>query len=121
MPGLKIALLTPDAERFRGALTLAAAHVALGRPATLFLQLDAVRLLAPPVTAPQDATHIAAGLPGLARLLEDSLSLGVSLLACQSGLALAGLDLATLDARIAATGPLAFLQGLEPDDRLIIV
>jgi predicted peroxiredoxin len=120
MPGLKIALLTPDAERFRGALTLAAAQVALGEPATLFLQLDAVRLLSPPIAAPQDAIHVAAGLPSLAQLLDDSLSLGVSLIACQSGLALAGLDLAALDPRISAGGPLALLQGLDVVDRFVI-
>jgi predicted peroxiredoxin len=121
MPGLRIALLTPDAERLRGALTLAAAHAALGGPATIFLQHEAVDLLAQPITAPRDETHAAAGLPRLAALVEDALALGVEILACQSGLALAGLALSDLDPRIAASGPLAFLRSLAPDDRLVVL
>ena len=66
MPGLNIVILSEDAERLRGALMLALAHMALGGEARLFLQLDAVRLLAPPISAPRDADHAAHGLPSLA-------------------------------------------------------
>lgn len=119
MKPLRIVVLTDDAERFRGALTIAAAHAALGGDAALFLQLDAVRLLRAPYTAPMDITHSAAGLPTMAQLVEDALSLGVRLMVCQSGLALAGLDLVSCDARIEASGPVAFVQALGDDDRLI--
>lgn len=110
MRGLKLVILTPDAERFRGALTVAAAHAALGGDAALFLQLDAVALLRPPLAAPQDAAHGAAGLPTLAALLDEALALGVVVTACQSGLALTGLDAAALDPRIHTGGAVGFLQ-----------
>ena len=45
MPDLHLVVLTADPERFRGALTLAAAQAALGGRAALFLQLEAVGLL----------------------------------------------------------------------------
>ena len=48
---------TADGERLRAALTLAAAQAALGGAVTLFLQLDAVSLLRPPIGAPEDARH----------------------------------------------------------------
>mgnify|MGYP001554809149 CR=1 FL=1 len=40
-----------------------------------------------------------------------ALEAGIAIIACESGLALAGLDLSALDARIAAGVPLSFLQG----------
>ena len=69
MRPLTIIVTTPDAERLRGALTLAAAQAALGGGATLFLQLDAVALLRAPVAAPRDGAHRQAGLPSLPMLL----------------------------------------------------
>jgi predicted peroxiredoxin len=109
MRGLKLVILTPDAERFRGALTVAATHAALGGDAALFLQLDAVALLRP-LAAPHDDAHGAAGLPTLAALLDEALALGVTVTACQSGLALTGLDAASLDPRIKTGGAVGFLQ-----------
>lgn len=121
MSSLNLLLLTDDAERLRGALTLALAHGALGGTARLFLQLDAVRLLAPPVHAPNDADHIANGLPSLAALLDETLEAGIAIIACQSGLALARLDLSSLDPRIEAGGPVSFLQSSGADGRLLFV
>tara|TARA_R110000787_G_scaffold141196_3_gene254675 strand:- start:48 stop:413 length:366 start_codon:yes stop_codon:yes gene_type:complete len=121
MPGLNMIVLSDDAERLRGALMLAMAHAALDGEARLFLQLDAVRLLAPPIAAPRDADHAAAGLPSLASLLEEALESGVSVLACQSGLALANIRTADLDPRIAAGGPISFLQSIGAKDRLLTV
>lgn len=121
MRGLRIVLLTPDPERFRGALTLAAAQAALGAPAALFLQHEAVALLRPPHAAPNDAAHREKGLPTLAMLIEEALALGVTLTACQSGLDLTGLTPADLDPRAAISGPVAFLQALEDRDRLVLL
>lgn len=121
MPGLNILVLTDDAERFRGALTLALAQAALGGGVRLFLQLDAVRLLRDAAPAPRDDDHAAHGLPTLAVLIDEALEAGIAILACQSGLALAGLDAAALDMRIEAGGPLSFLQGCGERDRLIVV
>jgi predicted peroxiredoxin len=120
LPGLKIVLLTPDAERFRGALALAAAHVALGNEAEIFFQMDAAALLAD-ASAPRDAAHTAAGMPTLAMLMEEALDLGVTFTACQSGLTLSAIDAATLDSRIGVSGTVAFLHGVTDTDRLLFV
>ncbi len=120
MRGLKIIVLTDDAERFRGALGIAAAHAALGGEAALFLQLDAVRLLGTP-TAPKDDIHQAEGLPTLAALLEHALVLGVKITVCQSGMALARIEAGALDARIEAGGPVQFLGDCRDDDRLLMI
>lgn len=121
MRELRIVVTTADAERFRGALTVAAAQAALGGGATVFLQLDAVRLLAAPITAPQDEAHRAAGLPVLAALLEDALGLGVAMVVCQSGLALSSMTARDLPAGVEPGGPLGFLQATDDQARLLIV
>ena len=119
MRALTIIVATPDAERLRGALVLAAAQAALGGAATLFLQLDAVALLRAPIAAPRDAAHAAAGLPELAALLADALALGVRLIACQSGMALAGLTAADLPQGVAAGGPVGLVQAMGDEERLL--
>ena len=118
MRGLTIILASPDGERMRAALTLAAASAALGGRARLFCQGDAVRLLAD-LSAPRDAAHAAAGLPALAALFEEGLGLGVEIIACQSGLHLAGLAAQALDPRLHFGGPVAILQTLG-EDRLLL-
>lgn len=119
MRALTIIVATPDAERLRGALVLAAAQAALGGAATLFLQLDAVALLRAPIAAPRDTAHAAAGLPELSALLTDALALGVRLIACQSGMALAGLTAAHLPQGVAAGGPVGLIQAMGDEDRLL--
>src|SRR3546814_1347162 len=84
MRNLKIVILTPDPERFRGAITLAAAQAALGASVSIFLQLEAVALLRRPYGAPGDSAHKAKGLPTLAELMEDATALGVTFTLCQS-------------------------------------
>ena len=111
---------TADAERLRSALTLAAGQAALGAKATIFLHLDAVALLRPPMAAPRDPAHRAAGLPDLATLLDEALGIGVTLIACQSGLALAGMTTADLPAGIGIGGPVALLQQAGDDARLLL-
>ena len=119
MRELRIIVATADTERLRGALVLASAQAALGAKASLFLQLDAVSLLRAPIEAPQDGPHRATGLPSLAMLLDEALVLGVSILACQSGLALAGLSADALPQGVEAGGPLSFLQQTGDEARLL--
>ncbi|WP_022684402.1 DsrE family protein [Sphingobium bisphenolivorans] len=119
MRELRIVVTTAEAERFRGALVLAAAQVALGGRAAIFLQLDAVSLLRTPVAAPEDEAHRAAGLPSLAMLIEEAAELGVAIIACQSGLALCGLRAAALPAGAEVGGPLGFLQATDDEARLL--
>lgn len=119
MRGLTLLVATADAERLHAALTYAAAGAASGGSVKLHLHEGAVALLAPLRAAPEDNARAGAGLPTLAQLFEEALALGVMISVCQSGLALAGLDLGQLDARIDAQGPVGLLAGLE-DDRLIV-
>jgi predicted peroxiredoxin len=111
---------TADAERLRGALTVACTEAALGGTVRLFLQLDAVGLLREPITAPRDDVHAAHGLPSLVALLDDALDLGIQIVACQSGLALAGMDAGELDPRIRAGGPVAVLADSGASERVVI-
>lgn len=119
MRELRIIVTTADAERLRGALVLATAQAALGGRAGIFLQLDAVALLRQPMTAPGDAAHQAAGLPMLGALMEEAAALGVSILACQSGLALADLTADLLPAGVEISGPVSFLQETDDEARLL--
>lgn len=120
MRPLRIVVTTADPERLRGALVLASAQAALGGAAALFLQLDAVALLRTPITAPQDATHRTAGLPDLATLLTEAQALGVTISACQSGLALCGMTADALPPGIDVGGPLTFLQATDDEARLLL-
>jgi predicted peroxiredoxin len=117
--GLTIVLGEPLPERFRTALTLAAANAALGGRTRLFCQSEAVALLRPPIVGPADEAHAAAGLPVLAALFEEALGLGVEVIACQSGLALTGIGAGALDRRIGFGGPVSLLQTLG-EDRLVM-
>lgn len=119
MRGLNIVLTVPDAERLRGALVLASTQAALGGDAAIFLQLDAVTLLRAPLAAPRDDAHQAAGLPRLAALLDDAMALGVAIIACQSGLALAGITADALPDGVACGGPVGFLNGCKDEARLL--
>lgn len=121
MPGLTIILTTPEPERLRGALVTATSWAALGEPVTLFLQLDAVSLATPMLTASRDAAHEAAGLPALGALLEMALEAEVAILLCQSGLDLSGVSLGDCDPRMRASGPFAVLAQARDEGRRIIM
>jgi len=88
MRRLTIILAGADKERFRDALQVAAAWAALDRPARIFFQGEAVRLLTPALSAASDASNRQAGHPTLAELFEQGRALGVQLIACQGGLGL---------------------------------
>ncbi|TVV74081.1 peroxiredoxin [Sphingomonas solaris] len=120
MKGLTIIAADLSSERFRCALSLAAAQAALGGRARLFCQGEAVALLRPPVQGIEDDAHEDAGLPTLDLLFEEALGLGVTIIACQSGMALTNTDARTLDARITFGGMVSVLQALG-DDRLLCV
>jgi predicted peroxiredoxin len=118
---LRFVILTDDAERLRGALLLALSHAACGGEASLFFQMDAVRLLAPGTMAPRDGEHRAAGLPNLPELIAQARDAGVEMVACQSGLHLAGLEHSALAPGIVAGGPVAYLRDTAATDRLLLV
>jgi predicted peroxiredoxin len=118
MRGLTVIVAGQDPARLRSALGIAATQAALGGPARLFLDGVAAGLLCAPITAPDDAGHIAAGLPSLSELVDTSLALGARIILCQTGLALAGIAAASLDPRLETGGMTGLLAALG-DDRLI--
>ena len=119
MPGLNIVVAGDDSARLHAALSVAAAWAALDRPARLFLQAEAVALLRA-LPGDRDRRRREAGLPDLAELLEESVALGVNVIACQSGLALARLSAAELPAGVDTGGLVGFLAGSSPDDQLMM-
>lgn len=119
MQGLTIIAATGDAERFRAALSLACAQAALGGRTRLYCHEAAAGLLLPGED-PDDAQRIATGLPTRAQLLREAHGSGVTLIACQSGLAAAGIPFNTLPPGIEPGGLVSLLAGLG-EDRLVTV
>lgn len=117
MRGLTIIAATADPERFRAALSLACAHAALGGKARVYCHEAAASLLLPGED-PEDAQRIAAGLPTRGQLLHEARDGGVALIACQTGLAAAGIPFNTLPPYIEAGGLVSLLAELG-DDRLV--
>jgi predicted peroxiredoxin len=119
MRGVTVILAEPAPARLRAALSLTSAVAAVGGRARLFLHEDAVTLLAGPLTSPTDSRRSAAGLPTLAQLLGEALAMPVEVILCQSGLAMAGMDLGHLDQRL-STGGLIGVVAAAGDDRLVL-
>ena len=117
MRGLTIIVTTADAERFRAALSIACAHVAVGGTARLYCHEAAVTLLVPG-TDPDDAALSARGLATRTQLLAETLDSGVTLIACQTGLAATGIAFDTLTPGIEPGGLVSLLAGLG-EDRLV--
>jgi peroxiredoxin family protein len=109
MRGLTAIVVACDADRFRAALTMACAAAALGGRARVYLHEEAVGLLAMAAAAPD-------GLPDLSELRAIAADSGVAVIACQTGLALAGI--AADRAGVAAGGMIDLLATLA-DDRLV--
>jgi len=103
MTGLGIVVAGIDPVRFRTALTLAAAQAALGGRARILLDSGAV-----PLAGTVDD------------LIESCFELGVEMMLCQTGLAEAGMEAASLDQRFSYGGMVGWLADLGMD-RLVIV
>jgi peroxiredoxin family protein len=98
--GLTLIVAGDDPQRFDAAVALAAAEAAIGGTVRLYAHRLAVRRLG-----------------DLA--LVEAMDAGVAVMACQTGLAEAGIDLTMLDPRIEGGGMVGLLLGLG-DDRLIL-
>jgi len=119
LQGLSIVVSGEDCARLHAALSMAAAWAALDRPARIFLQAESVALLRES-RGEDDRKRRDAGLPTLAELLEESLALGVSVTACQSGLAFVGLSAEDLPDGVDMGGLIDFLARSSPDDQLMM-
>ncbi len=120
MRGLTIIVVEASTVRLHAALSIAAVAAATGAPTRLHLHGEAARLLAPPVVADEDDGYVAAGLPTLAQLLDEALGLGVAVSVCQTGLVMASIAAAALDARIEASGLVGVMAALD-EGRLMAV
>lgn len=118
MRGLTIIVAGVDPERLRTALTLLASQAALGGRSRLFVDGAGVGLFRPPITVSGDDGYAAAGLPRLRELLDTALELGARVILCQSGLALAALEAASIDPRLEFGGMAGIIATLG-DDRLV--
>jgi predicted peroxiredoxin len=117
MPGVMIVAAGADPARLHAALSLAAAWAALDRPARIFLQGEAVALLREDRPADKDESD--AGLPTLRELIGECLALGVTIAACQSGLALSGMTAANLPEGVETGGLVGFLAS-QTDEQLLM-
>ncbi len=110
---LAILLITGTHERAHYAFMLAAAAAAIGRPVVLFATNDGCRALLRDWSslpdAPRDALIQQQGIAGLDELRDAASDLGARLLACDSGLRMAGLSSTPLLAAVEITGIPAFL------------
>jgi predicted peroxiredoxin len=96
------------------------AAAALGSPARLFLQGEAVALLREPVSAGGDLARKAAGLPELGWMIGEAVAMEVELFACQSGMALVGLTADDMAPQVRAAGLVSFLRDVGDGDRLLV-
>ena len=110
---LGILLISGAYERAHYAFMLAAGAGAMGRAVTLFATNDGCRALLADWSsldgAARDATVMARGVAGLDTLRSAALELGARLLACDSGLRIAGLDPAALLPGVEVAGIPSFL------------
>lgn len=111
---LGILLISGGHERAHYALMLAAGAAAMGRPVVLFATNAGCHALAADWSAmagaAQDAAVIAAGVAGFGALREAAVELGVRLMACDSGLRLAGMEAARLMPGVEVAGIPTFLS-----------
>ncbi len=111
---LGILLISGTHERAHYAFVLATGAAAIGRAVTLFATNDGCRALLQDWSglagAARDAEVRSRGVAGLDELRAAAIELGVRLLACDSGLAMAGLDPAGLIAGAEVSGVSAFLS-----------
>lgn len=118
MRGLTLIVATGDPERLRAALTLAAANAALGGRTRVYFHEGAVALLA------GDDANVAGlraqGLPSRSDLIAAMIESGVTLIACQTGLALAGLAEGALPDTVQTGGLIGLLADMG-DDRLDMI
>jgi len=115
MPGLTIVVAGTDPERFHAALSLAAANAALGQRSRLFLQGEATVLLRD-LTSHGDEHRRSVGVPTIGDLLDEAQALGVEILVCQTGLALAGVTAQDLPGQIITSGLVELLATRADDD-----
>lgn len=117
---LNIIVMADDHAQVHGALSLAAAAAALGRPVRMFFQGVAVRALAEHRNWADDSALEAEGAPTISDLLTQCSELQVPVSACETGLHVTGIGAAGLRPGIETEGLIAFLAH-QSDAELVTV
>ena len=113
----RLGILLESGGHARGhyALVAAAGAAALGREVTLFATNRGCLLLADPsplLDDPREAAVVAAGVAGVATLLEACAELGVRRIACEAGLKAEGLSGLALAPGVEVAGIATFLEAV---------
>lgn len=112
-------LVAEDARRARAALSLALAQGALGGRVRIYAHERAVAAFRRAPLRDDDSAALArAGLPDRSAMLAMAVEADIALIACQTGLAMAGLVLGDLVSGAEAGGLVGVLATLG-DDRLV--
>ena len=107
---LGVLLISGGHERAHYAFMLAAGAAAIGREVVIFATNDGCHGLTNAASdAPREAEIVATGVPGIAILRAACAELGVRLIACESGLRMAGMDRSVLSAGVEVAGITSFL------------
>lgn len=113
---LGILLLSGTHDRAHYAYVLAAGAASIGRKVTLFATNNGCRALLEDWSqldaVGRDAAVRVRGIAGLGELRETALSLGVRMIACESGLRAEALDGAPLLAGVEVAGVVTFLEAV---------
>ena len=110
---LGILLISGGHERTHYAFMLAAGAAAIGRDVVIFATNDGCHGLTDAASAGlREAEIETAGVPGIAILREACAELGVRLIACESGLRMAGIDPAMLSEGVEVAGITSFLAAV---------
>jgi len=108
---LGILLISGGPERAHYAFLLAAGAAALGRKVIVFATNEGTRALCTDI-AGLDAQPRPAGVAGLAELRAASVDLGVRLVACETGLLMAGIEASKLLDGVEVAGVATFLAAV---------
>lgn len=120
---ISLIVFSGDFARVHYALATAAAALSIGRPATLFFTMEAIRALARddgwrqmPGAVELDARHAKAGVGRFGELLDACVALGGTIMVCEMGLKAIGLERDALrgDVPVVEGGLVTFLNQLDP-------
>jgi peroxiredoxin family protein len=123
--GLSVIVRAGDYESVHYALALAAAALAVNKPAVLFFTMAGIRALQgppPPVTDwPCDATNRERGVGDFETLLSACVELGARFIVCEMGLRSLGIDRASLrsDVPFTIAGIVTLLEETKPGMHLV--
>lgn len=116
LTGLTIIIATADPARFRAALTLALTQAALGGRVRAYVHEEAVPMLARSPRIDDKSDQLAEnGLPDRLDLIAIALEADVEITACQTGMAIARLDIDDLVPGVDAGGMMALMSSLGND------